>query len=175
MKKQKIIYDGKIRDGIFGNFTNKSYKVSLDWEYGYAKLDEFPKIDYISDSYRNLVNNSSKVNSFLSSYDKEQLGYFEFINKHLNRDSVVIDCGCGGGSTLDLIKGLVKKTYAVEPFSGFHESLISRGHESYSFVKEAYKSISEKPNLALSLPVIEHVADPLKYLTEIKEILSESG
>ena len=175
MKNQKIIYNGQIRDGIYGNYTKKKYKVIIDKDYGYAKLNEFPSIDYESDAYRNLVNNSSKVDDFLSSYDKEQVGYFEFINNHLDRNSIVVDCGCGGGSTLDLIKGLVKKTYAVEPFVGFHKSLKKRGHEVFSYVDEANKLIKQKPNLALSLQVIEHVEDPLDYLKSIKKLLDKNG
>ena len=43
-----------------------------------------------------------------------------------------MDFGCGGGSFLDSIKGIAKKTIAVEPFVGYHESLKLRGHEVYS-------------------------------------------
>ena len=171
----KEIYKGKIRDGVFGNFTNEDFRVVVDEKYGYAKLDRFPKIDYESSSYRELVNNSKHASEYLTMHDKEQAGYFDFVFKHLNREISVVDCGCGGGSFLDLIKGMVKKTYAVEPYKGYHKSLIERNHNVFGSLELAHKEISSTVDLALSFQVIEHVEDPVDYLTKIYSLLNKNG
>lgn len=171
----KKIYKGKIRDGIYGQFTKEDYEVVIDQKYGYARLNEFPKIDYKSSSYRELVNNTKFASEYLNMHDKEQAGYFNFVYKHLSRDLSVIDCGCGGGSFLDLIKGMVKRTYAVEPYEGYHKSLKDRNHEVYSSLEIANKEIKDSVDLALSFQVIEHVEDPLNYIKNIYNILATDG
>jgi len=133
----KSIFKGKIRNGNFGNFSNEEFEILLDEKYGYGKLDHFPEIDYKSSSYRKLVNNSTEADEYFKMHDSEQSGYFNYISKHLNRNSIVADCGCGGGSLLDLIKGMVSKTIAIEPYLGYHESLKNRGHEVYESVELA--------------------------------------
>jgi 2-polyprenyl-3-methyl-5-hydroxy-6-metoxy-1,4-benzoquinol methylase len=167
----KSIFKGKIRNGNFGNISNEEFEILLDEKYGYAKLDHFPEIDYKSSSYRKLVNNSTEADEYFKMHDIEQSGYFYYISKFLSRNSIVADCGCGGGSLLDLIKGMVSKTIAIEPYLGYHESLINRGHEVYESVESAEQNSKAKPNIALSMQVIEHTSNPLVYLKNIYDLL----
>lgn len=170
----KKLFSGKIRNGNFGFFSSESFDVILDEKYGYAKLSKFPEIDYQSSSYRELVNNSGEANEYFKLHDSEQAGYFNYISEHLNRDSTVIDCGCGGGSLLDLVSGLCKKTIAVEPYIGYHSSLIGRGHDVFPSLSKA-KEANVKANLALSMQVIEHTENPLEYLRDIYDLLEVGG
>lgn len=169
------LFKGKIRNGHFGNFSNEVFEVFVDDKYGYALLDHFPKIDYESSSYRELVNNGSLAEDYFRLHDSEQAGYFSFISKHINRDTVVADCGCGGGSLLDLVKGMVSKTIGIEPYLGYHSSLKERGHTVFQSVESAVASSVTKPDLALSIQVIEHTYDPLEYLKNIFNLLGDNG
>lgn len=170
----KKLFSGKIRNGNFGSYSDVSFDVVLDPKYGYAKLSKFPQIDYESSSYRELVNNSGEANEYFKLHDSEQAGYYNFISEYLSRNSIVIDCGCGGGSLLDLVGGLSKKTIAVEPYKGYHNSLIERGHEVFPSLNKAMAS-NVKANLALSMQVIEHTENPLEYLKDIFDLLEVGG
>ncbi|MCK9403268.1 MAG: class I SAM-dependent methyltransferase [Chitinophagaceae bacterium] len=169
------LFKGKIRNGHFGNFSDEVYEVLVDDKYGYALLDHFPQIDYESSSYRELVNNGSLAEDYFQLHDSEQAGYFSFISKHINRGTVVADCGCGGGSLLDLVKGMVSKTIGIEPYLGYHASLKERGHEVFQSVEKAVASDVIKPDIALSIQVIEHTYNPLEYLKNIFTLLNDSG
>jgi len=171
----KTIFKGKIRNGNFGNFSDEIFEVVINDKYGYAQLDHFPEIDYISSSYRKLVNNSSEASDYFNLHDNEQAGYYTFISKYINRNSIVADCGCGGGSLLDLISGMVTKTIGIEPFLGYHDSLKKRGHQTFESVETAIEFVKSKPNIALSMQVIEHTYDPLQYLKSIFDLLTDDG
>lgn len=171
----KIIYKGKIRDGKPDSLSTTDYEVIYESDKLYARLDPFPKIDYNTDAYRKMVNNTELVDDYFIEHDKQQPGYFKYIAPHLKRGDVIADCGCGGGSMLDLIKGMAGKTIAVEPFFGYHESLTERQHIPYSSITDALNDHSGKVDLALSIHVIEHTDDPLIYLTEIYKLLKPNG
>ena len=169
------LYKGKIRNGHFGNLSGETFEILMNDTYGYAYLDNFPKIDYESSSYRQLVNKGSLAEDYFQLHDSEQSGYFNFISKYINRKTIVADCGCGCGSLLDLISGMVSKTIAIEPYLGYHESLKHRGHEVFQSVENALASVTTRPDLALSIQVIEHTYDPLEYLKNIFNLLKEDG
>ena len=85
-----------------------------------------------------------------------------------------MDFGCGGGSFLDSIRGVAKKTIAIEPFIGYHESLKSRGHEVYSDILDC-PHLKSKIDIVISFGVIEHINTPLEYLKSAYSILKPNG
>ncbi len=172
---KKTIYSGKIRDGKPGTLSKDTFNVIFDTDLQYACLDPFPFVNYESAEYRDLVNDSSKVDDYFRLHDGQQPGYFNFIAPVLKRGDVVADCGCGGGSMLDLVKGIAKETIAIEPFQGYHTSLKERGHQPFASITEAAKATGGKVDLGLSIHVIEHTEDPVSYLREIHSLLNEKG
>ena len=87
----------------------------------------------------------------------------------------VADCGCGGGTLLDLVKAKTAgSTLAVEPFQGYHHSLRMRGHEVCASTDEAQER-GRAADLALSFHVIEHVDDPLAFLQGMRALVRPGG
>jgi len=76
------------------------------------------------------------------------------------RDKIVLDYGCGGGAFLDLVSGLSEKTLGIEPFSGYHESLIGRDHEVFSNIESAQLKYKNQVDSIVSFGVLEHVENP---------------
>lgn len=172
---KKKVYSGRIRDGLFGSLTDREYDVISVAERGLSFLSPFPAINYESPEYRNLVNGSAKIEDYIALHAKQQHGYLQIFKDLLATGKIVADCGCGGGALLDLIKQSGAKTIAIEPFSGFHESLKSRGHMTYDSVASAGVTHAGSVDLALSFHVIEHVEDPVHYLSEIRGMVKPGG
>jgi 2-polyprenyl-3-methyl-5-hydroxy-6-metoxy-1,4-benzoquinol methylase len=173
-KEYQIVYEGPIRAGSFGKITTKNYKVIECKKCSLTRLEEFPEIHYENEEYRLDYNDTSNIIDYFKNHDHEQTPRINKIGIEKFRDKVVLDFGCGGGSFLDTIKGIAKKTIAVEPFVGYHESLKSRGHEVYSDIKECihlYGTI----DIIISFGVIEHINEPLEYLLNAFNALKTSG
>jgi|TARA_A100001015_G_scaffold316602_1_gene431337 cyclopropane fatty-acyl-phospholipid synthase-like methyltransferase len=170
----KIIYNGKIRSGSYGKNTDKNHKIIECINCGLTRMEEFVNIDYISDSYRLLYNDSNKISDYFKNHDHEQNGRINKIGIEKFRNKIVLDFGSGGGSFLDLVKGISSLTIAVEPFKGFHKSLKERGHLVFSDIKECSEYI-DKVDIIISFGVIEHIDDPLGYLKSAFSLIKKDG
>lgn len=173
-KDFKIIYDGKIRSGSYGKNTDGNHKIIQCNNCGLTRMEDFVKIDYISDSYRLSYNDSNKITDYFKNHDHEQNGRINKIGIENFRDKIVLDFGSGGGSFLDLVKGVSSRTIAIEPFTGFHKSLKERGHLVYSNIKECGEYI-DKVDIIISFGVIEHIDNPLDYLKSAFSLIKKGG
>jgi 2-polyprenyl-3-methyl-5-hydroxy-6-metoxy-1,4-benzoquinol methylase len=173
-EEYQIVYDGPIRSGSFGKLTTKNFKVIECKKCSLTRLEEFPEIHYENEEYRLDYNDTSNIQDYFNNHDREQTPRINKIGIEKFRDKVVLDFGCGGGSFLDSIKGIAKKTIAVEPFVGYHESLKSRGHEVYSDIKDCIH-LNSTIDIVISFGVIEHINEPLEYLINAYTILKYNG
>lgn len=170
------IYHGPIRAGRFGEMTTQPFTVWQLPESELAFLDPFPTPDYTQSGYRESVNGSADVAEYFQLHDAVQPAYLNLVQGLLRRDLVIADCGCGGGSLLDLLRGWARTTIAIEPFGGYHPSLRERGHHVFGSMQEASAAgLSGAVDLALSFHVIEHTEDPVSYLRDIWALLRPGG
>ena len=113
--------------------------------------------------------------NYIKVHDKEQTPIISSIGIENFRNKVVVDYGCGGGSFLDLVKGVASKTIGVEPFKGYHNSLSSRGHEVYSSIKKINSQRFGSIDIIVSFGVIEHTKNPVEYLKGAYKLLKKGG
>lgn len=173
----QLVYTGPIRDGKFGSLTTNSFEV---WEIKRLRLgflQPFPAVEYTDGSYRLAVNDACSIEQYFQLHAHQQPGYFKLIQGTLWPGMTVVDCGCGGGALLDLVKATTAgATLAVEPFDGYHRSLGERGHEVFPSISEALKQGRVgAADLAISFHVIEHVIDPLAFLKELRKLVRPGG
>lgn len=170
------LYHGPIRAGRFGQLTAEPYTV---WQFPASELaflQPFPTPDYSQAGYRESVNGSADVDEYFTLHDSAQPAYLSLLQPLLRRGLTVADCGCGGGSLLDLLRGWAKRTVAIEPFVGFHPSLAGRGHDVHPAMGAAAAAgYAGRVDLAVSLHVIEHTEDPVAYLREMRALLRPGG
>ena len=168
------IYMGTLRAGSPGKNTKEKHNVIKCVGCELAKLEVFPSVDYDSSSYRESYNDTSLVEDYMEMHDHEQSRRLFKIGLDKFRGKVVLDYGTGGGAFLDAVKGVAKKTIAIEPFTGYHPSLKKRGHEVFTYAEEAHNYIG-KIDVVTSFGVIEHVNDPLVMLKHIHQFLNNTG
>lgn len=172
----ELLYSGPIRADRPGTLTAATYDVVRGAVSGVAQLDPFPTIDYAGGTYRTAVNGSDSIDRYFELHDAEQAGYYGRIHGLLDRRSVVADCGCGGGSLLDLVRGVTRQTIAIEPFVGYHASLASRGHAVFGSATDASAAgWGGRVDVALSIHVIEHVGNPVTAMEELRGLLRPGG
>ena len=169
------LYYGPIRAGQAGRQTDRSFTIWQVPESELAFLQPFPTPNYTTSEYREFVNGSAEVANYFKLHDQAQPAHLKLIQHMLKRGGVVADCGCGGGSLLDLVRGWAAETIAIEPFEGFHTSLRDRGHKVASSISQAAIAYEGRVDLALSFHVIEHTEDPVAYLLDIYSLLRPGG
>jgi len=171
------VFVSKIRDGQFGQKTAETYEM---WECATARLGylhPFPEIDYSDETYHVSVNRSADIQQYFKLDAAPQPDYLALLGTHLQPEQVVADCGCGGGSLLDLVnKKTGGRTIASEPYIGYHQSLADRGHEVHPTVEAALiHGLGGSADIALSFHVIEHVIDPVVCLSAMRRLVRPGG
>lgn len=171
----EVIYEGRVRSGLFGNKTSGDFKVISCSNCGLKRLYPFADINYKSSDYREAYNGSSDSDDYIQMHDQEQNPRLANIGIERFRNKIVLDYGCGGGSFLDAVKGVSKKTIGIEPFEGFHSSLSNRGHEIYAKVEDALSKYKGHIDVIISFGVIEHTDHPINYLRNAFDLLKIGG
>jgi SAM-dependent methyltransferase len=176
-KKYTLIYEGVIRDGVFGKDTSLNHKVVKCESCGLVRLLENPlsMAYYQSDEYRESYNETSKPSDYIEMHDAEQLPRLQKMKSQQFREKIVLDYGCGGGAFLDWVSGVSVETIGIEPYQGYHESLVKRGHQVFGDSELALAKYKGRVDKIVSFFVIEHVEDPVKFLSDAYELLREGG
>jgi len=173
----EVVYDGVIRDGVVGIKTTIGFGVIKCCGCGLVRLLDNPLTMeyYQSDEYRNAYNETSNPSDYIKMHDNEQPPRLDKIGADFFRDKTVLDYGCGGGAFLDLVSGLSGKTLGIEPFSGYHESLIGRGHKIFPDIETAQSEYKDQVESVVSFGVLEHVENPQQYLKNAYGLLKKGG
>ena len=168
------IFDGKIRDGTYGNLSSSAYKVFQCSKCRVRFLDKFASPElYESEEYRKNYCDSKQLEDYWKTHDELWNNKLHRIGIHNCRNKTVADFGAGGASFLDALQGFAKETIAIEPTQYWHEA-ISKKHRVFSYGEELVKS-EIRVEVGVSFDVIEHVPSPETYLKEIHNSLNEKG
>ena len=174
--KSKVVYNGIIRDGKFGNYTNHNvdiYKCEKCGVMYHIDLNKNIPDFYTSDAYRTKMGQT--VDQYETIHDKEVLDKLNYTGTTIFRNKIVADIGCGGGSFLDYIKGVASDIIAIEPTHDFHKKLKTKGYNVYSYISDAMQYYKNKVDIITSFDVIEHVENPLIFMKDCYNLCSNGG
>ncbi len=172
----RIEYDGIIRDGGLGKYTNSPVKMyrcnqcKVIWHEPMKALDEY----YTSEEYRMSLEGTVCENDFYNLHDKESVDKLLYTGM-VYRNKVVADIGCGCGAFLDLISGVSKEIIAIEPTMTYREILSKKGYKTFCYAKDALSDFDEKVDVVVSFDVIEHVESPLDFMQDVYNLLKPGG
>lgn len=171
--KVNIIYKGKIRHGQPGNYLPNQ----LIYECQDCKVQFYDnsEIDYTQSNYRELIQQNPNESTYYSGHDAEQVYNIDVIGLENLRDIKIADIGCGAGSFLDSVKGFTRDPVAVEPYVDYQNILTKKGYRVYDYTKNIDSDLVGTFDIVTAFAVIEHVEDPLSFLSDLKDITSKDG
>jgi hypothetical protein len=120
----KEVYKGRIRDGVFGSYLEKS-KV---YECPFCKvqrLEEKYCLDYYyyeTGEYKKKLQQDLNLRETVKIHDLEHIYTMDVISPLSIRNKNV-DVGCGTGALLDRMKGFSDNCYGVEPTNQYRNAL----------------------------------------------------
>ena len=177
-KDVTVTYEGRIRNGKVGNYTNENVKMFRCEKCGtiwHDLMDRDYKEYYQSEDYRNELEGTSDVRDFYRMHDGESLEKFRYTGTEVFRDKVVADIGCGAGGFLDYIQTVAKTIVAIEPSKKYRAAMREKGYAVFGYAKEALKEYRNKVDVIVSFDVIESVEEPQGFLEELYALLSDGG
>ena len=172
--QRAVLYEGPIRTGGFGQVSAQTYTVFVCAGCGAGHLAIDP-VDYESGDYRLRVDGSDVAEDFHRTHDGEQALKLQMMGTGGLREAVVMDVGCGGGSFLDLVKGMCRTTIGIEPTPSLRAAVTAKGHRAFPYCHDVGKEWDEQVDVAVSFSVIEHVPDPAALLREVRRLLKPGG
>jgi SAM-dependent methyltransferase len=165
-------YTGPVRNGAFGALTEPA-TIAQCGGCGVQRLSEqhcIPDSFYETDEYRATLDQQLSEDAFYEAHDALQRGVLDEILEEGLRGKVLADVGCGPGGFTDHVAGLTQEIWAIEPSHAYREILRSKGYRTFPYATEVPAG-DERADIAVTLQVIEHVADPRAFLSEIAAIL----
>lgn len=174
----KITYDGTIRNGGLGRYTDTAVKMyrCLDCDVIWHEdvVDDLKQY-YESREYRQSLEGSSEEDDFYRKHDWETLDKFQYTGTDIFRRKIVADIGCGCGAFLDFLKGVAASVIAVEPSETYRKIMDAKGFATYPYAGAAAADWAEKVDVVTSFDVIEHVSDPEGFMADVYHLLSYGG
>ncbi|MBN1849821.1 MAG: class I SAM-dependent methyltransferase [Deltaproteobacteria bacterium] len=130
---------------------------------------------YKNKDYRQLLNEPDDALGFLVEHDIIQLRNLSALWPDSIRNKCIADIGCAAGSFLDHVSSLASQVIAIEPCEEYHDYLKRRDCAVYSSIESALPEWKEKVEYAFCFSVIEHVLNPLSFLSSIRALMKPGG
>ena len=173
-----VVYEGPIRIEKFGNVSDTTFQVKKCESCSAISLPNIIENQaefYESGAYRQEVDGGAEAQDYFRLHDGEQLKHLTITGTSDYRNKIVADVGCGAGSFLDYIHNVCQRAIAIEPSTLYRTSLAERGFVTYPYTSDALADYANKIEIAVSFSVVEHIEDPLIFLKEIHQLLSQNG
>ncbi|HJM49625.1 MAG TPA: class I SAM-dependent methyltransferase [Alphaproteobacteria bacterium] len=170
------VHQGPVRNGRFGSVTAQAV-VARCGLCGADRLDEENCRDeefYADPDYRKSLGQGNDTAAFLAGHQAQQSERLQVLGPVSLQGCLIADVGCAGGAFLDQVAGPAAVVVAIEPGSAYHDALRERRFTVYSFASEA-SAHAGSLDWAFSFDVIEHVADPKRFLADIATLLKPEG
>lgn len=171
-----LAYRGNVRDGAFGNVRDEGQIFECK-KCGIQRLAEpfcIPDSYYETEAYRKKLSQELDDSAFYRAHDELQKHALQVVLPYNLRNKAIADIGCGAGSFTDHVAGLTSSVVAVEPFYLYRKVLSNKGYRVYPYASDAVGN-GEAVDFAVSLQVIEHVRDPVAFLSDIRRLVKDNG
>jgi SAM-dependent methyltransferase len=110
---------------------------------------------------------------------KEHLARYKLVTGYVNRESVLLDVGCGNGYGTFFLSSYVKKAVGIDISAetiAQASKIYKRPNLSFHVInREKNWSHAEEFDTAICFEVFEHVSNPENLLSNIKKFLRDEG
>ena len=117
---------------------------------------------------------SSPERHFLSN-QREVRRRMPFLESYLTKAQEILEIGCSSGFMLSALKDRGMDVYGLDPSEGFIEYVRSKGIEVKKTLEELKENDDTAFDLILHYYVLEHIRNPLAFISQYMELLNDTG
>ena len=128
--------------------------------------------DLLFKHYLYVSGTSSTLNEYSKDFSLVVKEYFEKTNNKSPKN--ILDIACNDGTQLNHFKNIGLETYGIDPAENLHE-LSSVNHNVICDYYDSHNKFGHKFDLILAQNVFAHNSNPLQFLSDCKEDLSDDG
>jgi 2-polyprenyl-3-methyl-5-hydroxy-6-metoxy-1,4-benzoquinol methylase len=131
-----------------------------------------------SNDHKDLGWMAGPIFNLLGKFHMRLKSHFRYpsIEPYLKKDSKILEVGPGDGSLCRFLRGLgYKNIYAIEPSAAFRSKLMKQGFHVLGSKIEDLDKHNIKFDVCLAFHVLEHLSEPLAFLTKLKKHLEVGG
>ncbi len=126
--------------------------------------------NFYKGAYRELYQGADVIsNEVFNTQKKRALHLAGFISADLNPESKVLDIGCSTGALLSAIQDKIGcDVFGIEPGDTYRAFAKEQRLSVFPTLEELKKTQEEPFDLIIMAHVLEHIADPVIYLSDLK-------
>jgi len=117
---------------------------------------------------------SSPERHFLSN-QREVRRRMPFLESYLTKAQEILEIGCSSGFMLSALKDRGMDVYGLDPSEGFIEYVRSKGIQVKKTLEELKENHDTAFDLILHYYVLEHIRNPLAFISQYMELLNDTG
>lgn len=99
---------------------------------------------------------------------------YDFISRMIENRNF-LDFGCGAGGVLTLSQDKARTVYGIELEDAMYNALNSEGIRCFHSLEQAGNELKGMMDVISLFHVLEHLEDPIEYLTGLADMLSDTG
>jgi len=145
--------------------------------YQSPRLSDESLNNFYRGAYRELYQGVDEVSPEVTVTQKKRaLHLTDFINADVNPGSKVLDIGCSTGALLSTIQDKTGcDVLGIEPGDTYRAYAKEQGINVFTALEELEKTQTEPFDLIIMAHVLEHIVDPVTYLSDLKNKFLEPG
>ena len=171
------VFKGRVRAGAPGVLSDEPFEVRQCDQCSVQRLVPFPENVqqfYESPEYRDAYNRTRDQSTITATHADIRATIVDRLGLETLLGKSVADFGCAEGGLLDLLAAVTTARIGIEPSRFFHDELKRKGIHVFSYGRELVQA-GRRVDVALSFAVIEHVMDPVTFVSEMYGALEVGG
>lgn len=138
--------------------------------YQSPRLSDESLNNFYRGAYRALYQGTDVIsNEVIVTQEKRALHLADFISADLNPESKILDIGCSTGALLSTIQDKIGcDVFGIEPGDTYRAYAKEQGINVFTALEELEKTQTEPFDLIIMAHVLEHIVDPVTYLSDLK-------
>ncbi len=150
--------------------------------YLYPAMTEKEEKKFYAQEFEKFMDNRSGADTDWSGPEKhyqmnqrEVMRRLPYLEPYLKDEGNCLEVGCSSGFMLAAVKNKGLKVYGIDPSGGFVDFVKSKGIDVFNNKEAFQERFKGKLDLIIHYYVLEHIRNPLDFISDYMDLLTDDG